>query len=192
MFDETNLGLVFQIDTFVASEILDMLFDPKITQALETFKSDSIHLISDFGEGAESTRITHPKKSKLKETEKLFVNSVGNCLQSQMLTLIYYCAHKKEAYHNMLYYLLATFVVQRQLKIPLTIVKEALFYIIKFPKNVPVWENYNKKVQTKEPQDNLRNEERSALILELLRSLEGEISSEDLEKIKQLIDNINL
>jgi len=187
LFDESNMDLLLQIDPFVSFEILQLFFEQKLTNLLDIYDEDGIQLISDLQE------VNKPAESanSLKRIGKLFLGANTIRLQAQMLALVYYCAKKKENFHNMLFYTLADLKIHSKISLPVSILRETLFYIVNKPKVLPTWKNtsqedYNEDEE--ESSEDVTEEKRGNLILSLLKTLKGNLSLEDFAEIEQLLD----
>lgn len=186
---------MFHIQTHVAFEILRTLFEPKLAKLILSYKEDSIQLVSNWDLN---------KKSKTSSASELhmilnqFMSSIPNKIQAQMLSLIYYCGKKKrengQCYDNHTHYLMASLAVHLDYNIPAPIMEANLFYVLENGRDVPRWEVVRKKLDERDEEEegNPLIEERNELILGLLRRLEDKMREEDVETVRQMVQQTDL
>ena len=170
---------MLEIDRYVAFETLKLLFEPKLASLIENFEPDSVKLIGNLDDSTAKSLNKGPEvSSKLKQTIYRFMNVMKNKLQAQMLGLIYYCGKENEDYHNLMYYMLANLCVHLGFSLPDEIIEECIIYILKHPRDIPTWEKIKRKIDEKDQDEegDFLVEERSALVLELMRKIEGKVN----------------
>lgn len=181
----------------MAFEILRSLFEPKLATLILSYDETSITLIRDQKKPDKTKKGLLSDTSELDAAVALFVSSLGNKIQGQMLGLIYYCGKKVRPngdYKNLTYYMVANLAVHLDYKIPDGVMEGTLFYILENERDVPKWEIVRKRLDERDEEEegNPLIEERSDLILGLLKRLEGKIKEEDLETARRMVDQTEL
>ena len=190
LFDETNIDLVLKIDPYVAFEILEILFKPTTASLICSYDESTINLVGD------TTSLNQGKSvnSDLTNEMNKFIASTQNKLQGQILGLIYYCSKKNEIYYNHLYYFLANLRLNLNCPLPLDVMDETVLYILQNPFHPPPWTPYTQLSPTggSKTMEEILNEERSGLVIGLLKDIENFLTVDELEKISEYGESLGL
>jgi len=165
---------MLSIESYLAYEILEKFFKGKCKELLRGSQSELLRYL-ELNMKLDKTRLAW------EDELKTFQEASQDELQGFMLFFIYKCSKKKTEYENHLYYWLARVNVNLQCDLPLELKEETVYYLCRHSYSTPIWD------LKRNGKEDLTSNERSDLLLGLLKNFPISIMHENIEN---LINNV--